>query len=114
MRPFLLALLGLTLATAPALAAKRPGPADGGRVVAAKHAVAAPAARGRVAMNRAGRGRVQQASTTHHRPAARPRTRFGWAHGLAPAARIQANECPDGTLSTLADGHEDVVRCMPI
>ena len=39
---------------------------------------------------------------------------FGWTQGLPAAAGVQANECPDGTLATLARGHEDVVRCMPI
>lgn len=37
-----------------------------------------------------------------------------WARGLEPAANIQANECPAGTMATLARGHDDVVRCMPI
>ena len=62
---------------------------------------------------KAGRGeRVQTASYTHRRSPVR--TRFGWTHGLTPAARVQASECPDGTMSTLARGHADVVRCMPI
>jgi hypothetical protein len=42
------------------------------------------------------------------------RASFGWTQGLAPAVGVQANECPDGTMATLARGHEDVVRCMPI
>ena len=42
------------------------------------------------------------------------RAHFGWTQGLPAAAGVQANECPDGTLATLARGHEDVVRCMPI
>lgn len=37
-----------------------------------------------------------------------------WARGLEPAANIQASECPAGTMATLARGHDDVVRCMPI
>jgi hypothetical protein len=38
----------------------------------------------------------------------------GWAHGLPPAANVQANECPDGTMATLARGHDSIVRCMPL
>lgn len=37
-----------------------------------------------------------------------------WSHGLPPAAGVQADACPAGTLATLARGHDDVVRCMPI
>ncbi len=40
--------------------------------------------------------------------------RMAWTQGLSPAAGIQANECPDGTLATLALGHDDIIRCMPI
>jgi len=38
----------------------------------------------------------------------------GWSAGLPPAAGIQAGGCPSGTMATLARGHGDVVRCMPI
>jgi hypothetical protein len=38
----------------------------------------------------------------------------GWARDLPPAAGVQAEECPAGTMATLARGHEDIVRCMPI
>lgn len=38
----------------------------------------------------------------------------GWQHGLPPAAGIQAGDCPSGTMATLARGHDDVVRCLPI
>jgi hypothetical protein len=37
-----------------------------------------------------------------------------WTRGLPPAAGVQANECPHGTMATLARGHDDIVRCMPI
>ena len=40
--------------------------------------------------------------------------RMSWTRGLPPAAGIQARECPDGTMATLARGHDDIVRCMPI
>ena len=36
----------------------------------------------------------------------------GWQSGL-PRADYAQRDCPDGTLATLARGHEDVVRCMP-
>jgi hypothetical protein len=37
----------------------------------------------------------------------------GWQSGLPPADYAQ-RDCPAGTFATLARGHEDVVRCMPI
>lgn len=37
-----------------------------------------------------------------------------WSQGLSPAAGVQAATCPAGTMATLATGHSDVVRCMPI
>jgi flagellar capping protein FliD len=36
----------------------------------------------------------------------------GWQSGL-PRADYAQRDCPEGTLATLARGHEDVVRCMP-
>jgi hypothetical protein len=36
-----------------------------------------------------------------------------WQAGLPPAEHVQ-RECPSGTLATLAHGHTDVVRCMPL
>jgi hypothetical protein len=40
--------------------------------------------------------------------------RMNWTEGLSPAAGVQAAECPAGTMATLATGHSDVTRCMPI
>jgi hypothetical protein len=37
----------------------------------------------------------------------------GWQSGL-PAANFSQRECPEGTFATLARGHDDVVRCMPL
>ncbi|WP_372624016.1 hypothetical protein [Falsiroseomonas sp.] len=37
----------------------------------------------------------------------------GWQRGL-PVANYTQRECPEGTLATLARGHDDVVRCMPL
>ncbi len=40
---------------------------------------------------------------------------WSWAQGLPPALGVQAQqECPAGTMATLAEGHDDVVRCIPI
>ena len=39
---------------------------------------------------------------------------MNWTQGLPPAAGVQAQDCPAGTMATLARGHDDVVRCMPI
>jgi hypothetical protein len=36
-----------------------------------------------------------------------------WSGGLAPAAGHQSS-CPDGTMATLAVGHENVTRCVPL
>jgi hypothetical protein len=37
----------------------------------------------------------------------------GWQSGL-PVANFAQRECPDGTFATLARGHDDIVRCMPL
>lgn len=37
----------------------------------------------------------------------------GWQSGL-PVASYAQRECPEGTFATLARGHDDVVRCMPL
>jgi hypothetical protein len=37
----------------------------------------------------------------------------GWQSGL-PTASYAQQECPVGTFATLARGHDDVVRCMPL
>jgi hypothetical protein len=37
-----------------------------------------------------------------------------WSQGLIPAVGFQTVSCPAGTMATLATGHADVVRCMPI
>ena len=136
MRLLTFALLGLMLATGPALAtAPSHQPAKSAASAKAIPAKASPAkaqianSRPGVAKPPAGRGqaRLQQAAwrpgaapaacsrkARHCRGTAVVPARFGWTQGLPPAALVQANECPDGTLATLARGHDDVVRCMPI
>jgi hypothetical protein len=37
----------------------------------------------------------------------------GWQAGL-PSVTYAQRECPAGTFATLARGHDDVVRCMPL
>lgn len=38
---------------------------------------------------------------------------FRWGGDLAPASMEQSS-CPDGTIATLATGHNNVVRCVPL
>jgi hypothetical protein len=156
MHAFSAALLGLLLATSPALAAK-PGERGSGaapqRAKASAPAASSSAAAGRQvqpgvvrqataaaprlkaapARAQAGRaaapirGRMVVSSTrsaaiavgtgcSSGRGGARScrAPRMNWAEGLSPAAGVQAAECPAGTMATLATGHSDVVRCMPI
>ena len=37
-----------------------------------------------------------------------------WTQGLPPALGVQAETCPAGTMATLAEGHENIVRCIPL
>ncbi|MBU8536474.1 hypothetical protein [Falsiroseomonas tokyonensis] len=37
----------------------------------------------------------------------------GWQAGL-PAVTMSQRDCPVGTFATLARGHDDIVRCMPL
>lgn len=56
---------------------------------------------------------------TRLRPQAKPPARQqvmasgSWQAGLPLASGTQ-RECPVGTISTLARGHDDVVRCLPL
>jgi hypothetical protein len=38
---------------------------------------------------------------------------LGWQAGL-PAMTMEQRDCPAGTFATLARGHDDVIRCMPL
>ena len=116
MRLLSLVLLGLALIAAPAGAAEKGG---GGR-----HQARAAAAKPQATVHRSaplrGRGSAGRdmraasaAACGAKRGGCRPQ-RMIWAQGLAPAAGIQANACPDGTMAVLATGHDDIVRCMPI
>jgi hypothetical protein len=61
--------------------------------------------------------RGASAATVSRESMARSRSRgrsiAGWQAGL-PRADFAQTECPDGTFATLARGHQDVVRCMPL
>jgi hypothetical protein len=46
-------------------------------------------------------------------PAVTRTASFRWTGGLAPAAMSQAG-CPDGTIATMAIGHSDITRCVPL
>jgi hypothetical protein len=129
MRFLSLALLGLMFAAAPMLGAQAADRPTGGRhgTQAAAKQRPASAARSQVAVQRSAPMRGQLGVTRDQRAASSaggcsPRrgasqcrtARMNWTQGLPPAAGIQANECPDGTMATLAHGHDDIVRCMPI
>lgn len=145
MRFLPLAVLGLLLAVAPAIAAQaadRPAGGQGRTQVqatgkAASTATQRPAAQGartvnrqrppQAAVQRSARVRSQLGATRDSRAAtsatgcpsgargAACRTQGRhWTRGLAPAAGVQASECPHGTMATLARGHDDIVRCIPI
>jgi hypothetical protein len=85
------------------------------RVARGARQVSASDARGtRQAASRAGAGQRQAAASCRGRACA-PRTRaVSWQGGLEPATNAQAHACPTGTLATLAHGHSDIVRCMPL
>ena len=131
MRLLMPALLGFLLASGPALAtAPAHHPARSGALAKA-FAAKAPVAKLRPGTAKAvtgqARPRLQQVAwrpgaapaacagkARHCRGTAVAKAPFGWTQGLPAAAGVQANECPDGTLATLARGNDVVVRCMPI
>ncbi|WP_043360747.1 hypothetical protein [Belnapia sp. F-4-1] len=127
MRLFSLLLLGLGLIAVPAEAAQKSG---GGRQQA-QATVTKPQQAGRSQLGRPqsavhrsvpmrGRGsagrdqRAASAAACSAKHGGCRAPRMSWAQGLPPAAGIQANACPDGTMAVLATGHDDIVRCMPI
>jgi hypothetical protein len=87
-------------------AALRPGDARSTRngvAVRGASAAAAPRSAAQSCTRRNGR--------THCTPARS--SVVGWQSGL-PTASYAQQECPAGTFATLARGHDDVVRCMPL
>jgi hypothetical protein len=93
-------------------AAARP---PAGRSAGTRQAANPRDARGaRQAAARSG-GRQQAAASQCRGRNCAPRTRtVSWQGGLEPATNAQAHACPAGTLATLAIGHSDIVRCMPL
>jgi hypothetical protein len=129
MRFLTLAILGVILATGSAAAGQRSS--AGTSAKAGKPGTARPPAvvhrsapvRGQVGVTRDARaasastaiGPRRTASRTARHGAARSRTpAVRWMHGLTAPANVQAQECPDGTMATLAHGHDDIIRCMPL
>ncbi|MBR0647824.1 hypothetical protein GXW73_33650, partial [Roseomonas hellenica] len=55
--------------------------------------------------------RGARASRCGSTAAARP---LAWQAGLEPATGVQIASCPVGTVETLARGHTNVTRCMPL
>lgn len=78
--------------------------------------VSASQARGaRQATTRTGTRTSQQAAADCRGGNCAPRSRsVSWQGGLEPATNAQAHACPSGTLATLAHGHSNIVRCMPL
>ncbi len=121
-------LLGLSLFTGPA-AARGDGP-GGGRSAGVEAALAVGAKPERASLLRRVSA-IRPAAPLPGGAACAPRARSGgvarcrgaaaqaaswggWARGLPPALGVQAQECPAGTMATLAEGHDDIVRCIPI
>jgi hypothetical protein len=125
LRSLALASLGLFLLAGPA-AARGDGPAGGQR--AGTGAATGGAKVERALLLRRVASYTHAARPAHHTAAACARARGGalrcrsavqavsrsWAQGLPPALHVQTQECPAGTMATLAEGHDDIVRCIPI
>ena len=83
-----------------------------GRAAAPRQQAARSTGRRQVA-TRSGRASQAPAACRGRNCATAPR-QVTWQSGLAPATNAQAQSCPAGTLATLARGHADVVRCVPL
>ncbi|MBX9748711.1 MAG: hypothetical protein K5Q68_03760 [Roseococcus sp.] len=84
-----------------------------------RHAAAIPYARQPAAQAPRGLRQTAMASCTTRNgrrvcsPGATRNVAMRWTGGLAPAAMSQAG-CPDGTIATMALGHNDITRCVPL
>jgi hypothetical protein len=126
LRRFAFALLGISLLAGPAAARGGEGSGSGGgRRAEAKVARGAKAERAffvrRVSSATTTRSMASGPACARVRGALRCRgggavqaVNWRWSQGLPPALGVQAQECPAGTMATLAEGHEDIVRCIPI
>lgn len=80
---------------------------------------AVPYARQPAASNARGLRQTAMASCTTRNgrrtctPGATRTSGMSWTGGLAPAAFSQTG-CPDGTIATMAIGHSDITRCVPL
>jgi uncharacterized protein YkwD len=126
MRFLTLAILGLLLAAGTAAAAG-PRSSASASTRASKPPTTRPPAvvhrsapvRGQVGVARDARAASASTAINNRRSAGRSKAgnrtpTVRWMHGLEAAANIQAQECPDGTMATLAHGHDNIVRCMPL
>jgi hypothetical protein len=133
MRLATLAVLGLVIASGPAFAGGKRGghqahtsartvqPA--GQATRAAHRPGAAhqqaqvqrsaPLRGQLGMVRDARAASASTAISPRRGARGRAVPMRWSAGLPAPALVQANECPDGTMATLAHGHDDIVRCMP-
>lgn len=84
-----------------------------------RHAAAIPYARQPAIQAPRGLRQTAMASCTTRNgrrvcaPGATRTASMRWTGGLAPAAMSQAG-CPDGTIATMALGHNDITRCVPL
>lgn len=84
-----------------------------------RHAVAVPYSRNATALSPRQLRQTAMASCTTRNgrrvcaPAITRTASMRWTGGLAPAAMSQAG-CPDGTIATMAFGHNDITRCVPL
>ncbi|MBC4014025.1 hypothetical protein [Siccirubricoccus deserti] len=125
MRFLTLAILGLLLAAGTATAGPRSSPSASAKA-SKPHTTRPPAVvhrsvpvRGQVGVTRDARAASASTAIGNRRTARRGKARnrtptVRWMHGLEAAANVQARECPDGTMATLAHGHDNIVRCMPL
>lgn len=114
LRCLALSFLALSLLAGPA-AARGDGP-SGGRRTEAKGASVQAERQGllrRAVFTRPVASRLAE-GTRRGAVAVKVAASRRWAHGLPPALGVQAQECPAGTMATLAEGHDDIVRCMPM
>lgn len=92
--------------------------ARGGRGLNSRMAAAVPYGRYAVPQGRGLRRTAMASCTVRHgrRTCSTTASRgevMRWTGGLAPAAMSQA-ACPDGTIATMAIGHNDITRCVPL
>lgn len=130
LRNLALACLGLSLLAGPA-AARGDGPSGNGRKAEAKVFRSAKAERSPLLLHRAMSTSVRPSGMLSNAACGRAARGGaarcgggasvravnwggGWSRGLPPALGIQAQECPSDTMATLAEGHDDIVRCIPV